>query len=122
MTPCPPDSRAAAIRFLNDMLRANMGPALAPIFGYGRWVMTAGLQAQGEAFVSAAIVAVRDFDGFTSDNDPSGTHDRGTVRVNGVAVHWAIDAYDLELAYASPDPADPAQTRRVLTLMLAHEA
>jgi hypothetical protein len=95
MSPCPPDcreARAQAIRFLNDMLRSNIGTALAPIFGYGHLVMTAGVQAHSEAFVSAAIVAVRDFDGRTSDNDPSGTHDRGTVHVNGVAVHWAIDA------------------------------
>jgi len=38
-----------------------------------------------------------------------------------VTVFWKIDAYDSELRFGSDDPADPAVTRRVLTIMLASE-
>ena len=34
-------------------------------------------------------------------------------------VIWKIDAYDLSLGGHSPDPADPAVSVRVLTIMLA---
>jgi hypothetical protein len=47
----------------------------------------------------------------------------GTLRPVDVAVtvFWKIDAYDRELRFGSEGPADPAVTRRVLTIMLASE-
>ena len=50
-----------------------------------------------------------------------GEHDLGLARVQGHAVLFKIDAYDLDLNGHSPDPADPAVTCRVMTLMLADE-
>lgn len=38
-----------------------------------------------------------------------------------MTVFWTIDAHDRELRFGSDDPADPAVTRRVLTIMLAGE-
>lgn len=62
-----------------------------------------------------------DFDEFTQDNDPYGEHDFGAFTFTGVKLFWKIDYYDSSLKYLSVDPANPAKTRRVLTLMLSEE-
>jgi hypothetical protein len=103
------------IRELNDQLRRSI---LSPL---GQWVFTPGITERGPDFVAQAVSQVTAFSAFTSDNDPYGEHDFGSVEVGGVTVFWKIDYYDLALAAGSEDPADPTQTRRVLTLMLASE-
>ena len=40
---------------------------------------------------------------------------------NGQRIFWKIDYYDRSLSQGSEDPADPKQTVRVLTIMLADE-
>jgi hypothetical protein len=54
-------------------------------------------------------------------NDPYGERDFGAFELAGEKLIWKIDYYDRMLRDASPDPADPAVTRRVLTLMLASD-
>lgn len=83
--------------------------------------MTRGIAAQGEAFVTKAIDAVRTFSSFTPDNDPHGEHDFGSFTIQGQRLFWKIDAYDQRGHFASPDPSDPNVTLRVLTIMLASE-
>jgi hypothetical protein len=85
------------------------------------WVMTAGVQALGALAVARAVEAVRTFDAFSRDNDPYGERDFGAFEIEGRRLFWKIDYYDLSLTMGSPDPADPAVTRRVLTLLLAEE-
>lgn len=103
---------AEAIAKLNDRHRAR--PSLD-------WVLTAGVHSLGAAFVAQATAAVVAFSDFSEDNDPHGEHDFGAFEIAGRRLYWKIDYYDRNLALASPDPADPAVTRRVLTLMLAEE-
>ena len=69
----------------------------------------------------AILEKVRTFDAFTEDNDPHGEHDFGAFDFKGERIFWKIDYYDAACKYGSENPADPAQTTRVLTIMLAEE-
>jgi hypothetical protein len=97
---------------LNDHFRHDAG---------ADWMITAGVQAKGPVFVLMATSAVQAFEAFTADNDPYGEHDFGAFELAGERLFWKIDYYDRELQFGSEDPADPAVTRRVLTIMLASE-
>lgn len=107
------DSRATSIRNLNDAFRRYAHAGVIYI--------TAGVQGLGQSTVEAILVGVRDFDAFTSDNDPYAEHDFGVIRIAGTRVFWKIDYYDSDRRYGSPDPANPAVTTRVLTIMLSSE-
>ena len=101
------------IAILNDGLRVNgIG---------GKVMMTRGVQALGEERMARAIQAMRTFDVFSPDNDPHGEHDFGSFTDDGKTFFWKIDYYDPSCTYGSENPADPAQTTRVLTLMLREE-
>lgn len=106
-------NRTLVVRDLNDAFRQS--------FTGGRVVVTAGVGALPDILRAAIIVAVRTFDDFDADNDPHGEHDFGALSVAGSRVFWKIDAYDRALRLGSPDPANPAVTVRVLTVMLAEE-
>jgi hypothetical protein len=99
---------------LNDLCRKAMGIA-------GKLMMTTGILMLPEADQSAIREKVETFDAFTPDNDPHREHDFGAFEHNGERIFWKIDYYDRTLMQGSEDPADPAQTVRVLTIMLASE-
>ena len=105
--------RTARVAELNDILRRS--------FGGGRVMISAGVSALPAATRSAVLAAVQGFDAFDPANDPHGEHDFGAVAVGDLRCFWKIDAYDRDLRGPSPDPADPAMTMRVLTIMLPEE-
>jgi Protein of unknown function (DUF3768) len=105
--------RTARIRALNDQLRAT-GQG-------GRLVVTAGIAALPAPIVAAVFIAVQTFDRFTPDNDPHEEHDFALITVAGQRIMFKIDYYDASMSGLSPDPTDPAVTRRVLTILLASE-
>ena len=107
----PPNQR---VRELNDVFRTS-GP------GNGTFLITQGVQAEGEDFVRAAATAVRRFAAFSEENDPWGEHDFGAVDVSGQKVFFKIDYYDPTCTQGSENPANEALTHRVLTIMLAGE-
>jgi hypothetical protein len=104
---------AARIASLNDALR-EQGTG-------GRVVVTSGLLGKGNDFLERAVASVRTFSAFAPDNDPYGEHDFGSVTIEEETVFWKIDYYAPGLEVGSEDPADPAKTERVLTIMLAEE-
>ena len=101
------------IRDLNDALRrTGVG---------GRMLLTAGIGALPVQHQVEILMRVRAHDEFTEDNDPHGEHDFGSFDHAGARIFWKIDYYDAACRYGSEDPADPAKTVRVLTVMLAEE-
>ena len=98
----------------NDLLRET--------FLTGRVVLTDGIASRPDDVREAIITRVRTFDDFSEDNDPYGERDFGAFDQPGVGkVFWKIDYYDRTLTKGSEDPADPRQTCRVLTILLAEE-
>ncbi|AGK57064.1 hypothetical protein HYPDE_26918 [Hyphomicrobium denitrificans 1NES1] len=114
------DEHTARIRELNDAFRTRTG-LIAPWIALGELVITRGVAAHGNDFINRALEEVRAFSEFTESNDPWGEHDFGVFALDGVTLNWKVDCYDEERETASPDASDPAQTRRVLTVMLAEE-
>ncbi len=103
------------IRDLNDAFRKTLDPAL------GKMMLTAGVNELPSDVRAMAIRTVATFDAFSGDNDPHGEHDFGAFDIAGTKFFFKIDYYDSALEFGSDDPADPAKTKRVLTLMLAEE-
>jgi hypothetical protein len=104
---------AERIRTLNDAFRRT--------FVGGAVMITAGVEAMPADQRRSLLEKVRAFDVFTDDNDPHGEHDFGAIDEGGVRYFWKVDCYDRNTEFGSPDPADPAVTTRVLTIMRADE-
>ena len=106
-------TKTEQVRLLNDHLRQDLLR--------GGAVMTPGVAALGREAVERIIKTVVTFDNFCHANDPNGEHDFGAFPAEGQTIFFKIDYYDKTLTAHSPDPADPAVTERVITLMLAEE-
>ena len=109
----PPDAHALAIRTLNDRFRRT--------FNGGRVVATAGIMALDEAPRLRIFMALQAFDKFDEGNDPWGEHDFGSFEAEGERVFFKIDYLAPGGSMHAENPADAAQTERVMTIMLASE-
>ena len=101
------------IRALNDELRRNLPN--------GHAVMTAGIAALGPEAVARIVKTIAVYDDFCHANDRYAEHDFGSFEADGHTVFFKIDYFDSTLTVHSPDPSDPAVTKRVITVMLAEE-
>ena len=101
---------------INDAFRKGQGCS-------GRWLITSGVTARGSLFVDKALAAVALFDAFTSNNDPYGEHDFGSIEIDDETLFWKIDYYQTSSGYSAgaENPEDTAKTDRVLTVTLAEE-
>ena len=122
--------QAARIARLNDMARQAMGVACTA-------VATVGFRSLSTSDQSRVRELIETFDAFDEDNDPYGERDFGCVYQLGDGrwtterprsrdderkrVFWKFDYYDRDLRFGSEDAANPAVTRRVLTIMLSDE-
>jgi hypothetical protein len=122
--------QAARTARLNDLARQAMGVACTV-------VATVGFRSLPDADQSRVRELIETFDALTEDNDPHGERDFGCVCQLGDGrwtterpriredererVFWKLDYYDRELRFGSEDAANPAITRRVLTIMLGDE-
>lgn len=103
------------IRALNDDLRQSISR------GRGHAVMTTGVAALGPDAVARIIKTIEVYDDFCHANDPHEEHDFGAFEADGQTIFFKIDYYDPTMAMHSADPANPAVTERVITIMLAEE-
>ena len=101
------------IALLNDAFRKTLSG--------GKVFLTAGVNELPDMVKAAAIQKVATFDDFNEDNDPYGEHDFGSFELCSRKFFWKIDYYDRAMEHGSEDPADPDQTTRVMTIMLASE-
>ncbi len=108
------DDKTKRIAELNDLCRTAMGLA-------GKVFMTQGIVTMPAEDQSAIREKIERFNSFTEDNDPYGEHDFGSFTHQGQKIFWKIDYYAPYMEKGSEDPADPKQTVRVLTIMLAEE-
>jgi hypothetical protein len=101
------------IRALNDNVRRSVNGATVH---FTRGI--AALTSVEQAFI---LDRGDSFNDFTDGDDPWGEHDFGSFEHFGTTIFWKIDCYDRDMRSGSPDAADPAVTRRVVTIMLAEE-
>ena len=96
--------RRAQIIALNDQLRTT--------FKGGRVQMTPGVYELDDRLRGRALAALASYRSF----DPESEHDCGVFIFAGFAFEWRIEYRSADGTGISPDPADPDQTLRVLTL------
>ncbi len=83
--------------------------------------ITPGVAALGQAAVERIVKRIAVYDRFLSrERSIRGARFR-CVRDRRVRVLFKIDYFDKILQHVSPDPADPAVTEQVITIMLAKE-
>jgi hypothetical protein len=122
--------QTARIARLNDLARRAMGVACTA-------VATVGFRSLPAPDQSRVRELIETYDAFDEDNDPHGERDFGCVYQLGDGqwtterprlrddererVFWKFDYYGRDFRFGSEDAANPAITRRVLTIMLSDE-
>jgi len=105
--------KVAEIRRLNDQFRTT--------FRGGQIVLTQSVADLPDMVKAAALCEVQKFSAFTEKNDPTNEHDFLAFELCNRCFIFSIVYFDLKLEHGSPDPADPNVTRRIGTLMMAHD-
>ena len=122
--------QTARIARLNDLARRAMGVACNA-------VATFGFRSLPDADQSQVRELIETYEAFDEDGDPHGERDFGAIyqlacgrwtterpkvrEYERERVFWKLDYYDRQMEFASDDAANPAITRRVLTIMLSDE-
>jgi hypothetical protein len=83
--------------------------------------MLAGKPVHLRSVVGHARNSFRGTAAFGRERHPYEEHDFGSFEADGATIFFKIDYYDSTLTVHSPDPSEPAVTKRVITIMLAEE-
>jgi len=105
------NDQAARIAELNDAHRRSMSKV----------TLSSGLASQPDSTIAALLKRIAEYDAWNEGDDPYGERDFGVIVHDCERVYWKIDYFDLAMEGLSEDPADPAVTRRVLTVCFADE-
>ena len=123
MTPEQLAAYRESVAVLNDQMRAKLDSPAPNI-----WVMTQGILGMVDSDPATAVARqielmaiVAGYSAFSEGNNPNGERDFGDFEWQGTRCYWKIDYYDRQTEWGSPDPADPAVTCRVLTILRADE-
>jgi hypothetical protein len=111
---------ANKIAALNDAFRSTLGGA-HPTDGCVVVTSSVVHQFKPERVAEIAKI-VAEYTNFNNDNDPYGEHDLGNFEYGGQQFLWKIDYYNRTRDSGSENPADPAVTFRILTIMLASDS
>jgi hypothetical protein len=103
----------AEIRRLNTEFRTT--------FRGGQILLSPGFASLCPKIKATALQRVADFKDFNEENDPHGERDYGSFDHFGFEVWWKIDYYAPDMEHASENPADPAKTKRIMTVGLAQD-
>lgn len=106
-------ANSTRIRELNDEFRKT--------FVRSKVLLTVGVQLLSADALRELIAKIQSFDQFSPDNDPHQEHDFVSIDMSGDRYFAKIDYYDPSMTAGSEDPADPAKTTRVLTIMHSSE-
>ena len=106
-------SKSDRIRMLNDSFRST--------FVGGVVLVTQGVDMLSPDVKAEVLRRVRSFSQFNSENDPRNEHDFGNFEIAAQTFFFKVDYYARDMEGGSEDPAEPAKTTRVLTIMRADE-
>jgi hypothetical protein len=114
---------ASRIAALNDAMRARIPFCAGDPELPGLFVVTRSIAALSQAAVLAILDEIRHFSAFERGDDPYGEHDFGALEhPEAGRIFWKFDYFaDASCTSGSPDPSDPTQSFRVLTVMLAED-
>ena len=101
--------RREKIITLNDQLRTT--------FKGGRVQMTPSVYELDDRLRGRALSVLARYDKFHPDSE----HDWGTFIFAGYSFEWRIEYRGVDGSGISPDPTDPDQTLRVLTLYVIND-
>ena len=90
-------------------------------FRGGQILLTYGVASLPTEIVASALLQVAAYKDFNEENDPHKEHDYLSFDLCNREFVFLISYYDLKMEGASLDPANPAITKRIGTLMLTHE-
>lgn len=96
------------IRALNDHFRTT--------FEDGRVIAAPSVLAHGPLFLAKAHKAIRAFNDFTPEGDPSGEHAAGEFMIDGIAIGWSIEYDNNSWGLRPLDPSNVQRTQRVLVI------